>query len=379
MSKWIFWAAAAALLFSTSGAFAAQPPAAGTSGIVMTGYLDVQHQWNRGNIQLDGQTPMAGIPSGFVVHQGAMVLNHEFGSTEMTIDIPFRSNFTTGTQSNDLELATKEAQAFVKHQYDNGVFWQLGQFDSSFGLEPNDTTEILFARHGIMTDFVPNTHTGFLVGYTFIPFFIQALVANPNATSRQPANQSAEFAVRMGWSQEPMQVSVGASYVNTDGTYLLNNGTTPDYEPRLLFDLLAQARMKKLELGGQLDVAQSRLGKANTVQGPKDHELVIGYLVQAIYNVSDKLGVGVRYEYLRNDETNEFVQAAQVPRNGITTRTGQGGYLSKMSLGVRQILNEELMAKVSVDLVNLNIGQDSPQDGKTESWVEAAVGVIYDF
>ncbi len=367
--------------FGWSAHSASSAPAA--SGLTVSGFLDVQHQWGRGIVELNATNKLDGDATGFLVNQGAMVLSDEFEVVEMMIDIPFRSGPRTtsatgaDTTNSDLILATEEAQAYLKYQHDNGMFMQLGQFDSYFGIESNDSIDILFPTHGILHDLTPNTHTGLLMGYSFIPFYIHAMVANANSATRQPSDRSAEFSLRLGWSQEPVQASFGVAYTNSNGTYLLN-GVKVDFQPSMLFNAIVQTRISKLELGAEVDVLQSRLGDAERGSGRTDHDLVFGYLGQAMFNLTNKTALGIRYEYIKNDESNEFVQAAQAG-NTATTLTGQGGYLSRMTFGSRYLVNEELMVKAGVDLMNLNIGVDAPSEGKTQSWVQAAVGAVYDF
>jgi len=389
MSKFIYSGVITFGLFSAY-AFGASPAPAG-SGLVITGYIDVQHQWGHGILELNQNVEMAGHPTGFTVNEGAMVLSDEFQGVEMTVDIPFRStneiDTTTGEyageESNELELATEQAQAYLKYQYDSGFYWQLGQFDSYFGTESNDTVDLLFTDTGILRDFLPRTHTGALVGYSFLPFYVQLLIANPNASTRQPDDQSAEFAVRLGWSQEPIQAAIGFSYTKTDGQYVVTSPATEmiDYQPRLLLNTMVQARFGKLDFAGEMNIAQSRLETAGTVTGREDHEMVMGYLVQGIFNFNRQFGAGVRYEYIRNDETNKFVQAVQnAPGTpGITTITGQNGYVSKLTLGTRYFVNDELAAKIGVDLYNLNVGTDLPVEGKSITFMQAAAGMVYDF
>lgn len=386
MSKFISLAVITLGMFSSSAFGAPRAPTA--SGLVITGYIDIQHKWGHGVLELNPNVSMAGEPTGFLVNQGAMVLNDEFEGVEMAVDIPFRSSnqmdTATGTyageSSNELELATEEAQAYLKYQYDSGFYWQLGQFDSYFGLESNDTVDLLFTDTGILRDFLPRTHTGALVGYGFLPFHVQLMVANSNSGTRQADDESAEYSLRLGWSQEPVQASIGMSYMKTNGEYILApTNERIEYQPRLLLNGVVQARIGKLELGGEIDIAQSRLETAQTVSGRKDHEMAMGYLIQGIFNFNSKLGAGVRYEYLRNDETNDFVQTVQAANAGTTTITGQDGYISKLTIGIRYFLNEELAAKVGVDLYNLNVGTDLPVEGKSLTWMAAAAGMVYDF
>jgi hypothetical protein len=383
MSKWI-------LLFavSVSGSLAGVSPKASAAGpdrangTQVSGYIDVQHQWGRGSLDLNSTAKMPGESTGFVVNQGAMMLNHEFETAEAVVDIPFRSHTTNGTDSNELELATWEAQAYIKNQYDSGLYWQLGQFDGIFGTEPNDTVEILFPRHGILHGFTPTTNTGLQLGFTFLPFTVQLMAANGNSTTRQNPDLGMEYAIRLGWNQEPVNFGIGASYTENHGTYPLATLGPQDYRPRMLFNGMVSAQLGKFDVAGELNLAQSRLGDVETASAGHDkHDLVMAYLVQVLFKFTDKWAAGLRYEYIKNDETSRFVQAAQPDPTlpGATTLTGQGGYVSKLSFGVKKAMSEKLTAKAGIDVMNLNIGVDGPSKGKSNNWIEGAVAAVYDF
>ena len=376
-----------------SYAQAAQPKtSSGDSGLITSGYLDTQMQWGHGTLDLNGQatTKMPGDATGFSLYQGAVMLSDEFEKAELVIDIPFRQDSTPEVlnngaltvASNDLELGTKEAQAYVKYQYDMGLFWQIGQFDSAFGLEGNDSTDMVFSQFGILQPFTPNTHTGLLVGYSFLPFYVNVIVGNGDSLGVQSNTQGPQIGARLGWSQDPFQFSVGALYTKSEGNYFLQGGETPSYKPNILLNAVFTATIRKIDLGVEFDVAQSRMGKAQTISGSKDHEKVFGAMFQGTYSITEKLSAGVRYEYLKNDETNEYVQFADAATNATaptTKLTGQGGYISKMSVGVRRVINENLSAKAGAELVNLNIGQDAPAEGKTQTWTQGSVGAVYNF
>lgn len=378
MSKWIIFSVSALFSYSHLTWAAPAAPSKDQGAPTVSGFLDVQMQWARGTLDLTATQTMPGPGTGFAVHQGAVMFNDEFENAELTVDLPFRQTTSSATSTNNFELGTKEAQAFVKYQYESGVNWQLGQFDSVFGIESNDTMDLVLPQHGILHHFTPNTHTGIMTGYSFLPFYVSVIVGNANSYAQQPSNQSLQFGARIGWSQEPVQVSLGALYTGTSGTYALNGGETPKYKPAVLLNLIAEAEFNNLELGVEADLAQSRIGVAQQVSGRKEHDLVMGFLGQAIYNFSEKWAAAVRFEYLKNDETNEYVQFIQ---QNVTTNTlsGNGGYLQKISFGVRRTMNEELVAKLGVDLMNVNIGSDSQAEGKTQGWAQATLAAVYDF
>ncbi|MGE0763607.1 MAG: outer membrane beta-barrel protein [Bdellovibrionales bacterium] len=368
------------------------PKSSGGPGLVASGYVDVQMQWNRGAVDLNSAVEMPGETSGFAVYQGTMMLSDEFEKAELVIDIPFRQStnietsisggVTVTSSTNAFELATRDAQAYVKYQFDQSWFWQFGQFDSAFGLEGNDSVDMMFAQFGILQPFTPNTHTGLQVGYSFLPFHMTVLVANGDSRGLQQDNQSAQAGIRFGWNQEPMQFSIGALYTKTEGQYRLNGGEMVDYDANILLNSTLSATFNRMDYGVELNVAKSRHGVAQTTSGREDHDLVWGAMAQISYAANDKTVMGMRYEYLKNDDTNQYVRYADAATNvaGPTaTQTGQGGHLSKLTFGARRVINENLSAKAGLEFLNLNVGDDAPAEGKNQSWVQSSAGVVYNF
>jgi len=95
-----------------------------------SGFVDAGFTWTKG-----------GNNNTFGVNDGAVYVNHSFDKGKVMVDLPFK--FGSATNAN-FTFATTKAQAFVGYEYDNGIMWQLGQFDRITGMEANDTWDIPF-------------------------------------------------------------------------------------------------------------------------------------------------------------------------------------------------------------------------------------------
>ncbi len=357
----------------------------------ITGYMDLQMQWGRGTIDLDSGLGkgLAGDPTGFSVYQGAIILSNEFEKSEWVLDLPFRQSSTLETltaggatttgASNSFDLAVKDAQAYVKYQTERGIFWQLGQFDSSFGLEGNDTVDLIFPQFGILQPFTPNTHTGLQLGYSFLPFYVSMIVGNGDSRGIQSSDHGPQLGLRFGWNEGPYQFSLGALYQDNKGSYLLSGGELAEYDPSILVNGVLTATLSRIEFGFELDVAQSRYKEAQTLGGRRSHEPVYALLGQVSYALNGTVVAGLRAETMRNDDGNIFVRYADSASAAVGSQTGQGGRYSKIAFALRHIVNEDLSAKAGVEFVELKVGDDAPSASQTQNWVQGSAGAVYSF
>ncbi|NCN27471.1 outer membrane beta-barrel protein [bacterium] len=110
----------------------------------------------------------------FRFNQGAIRLSSQVGSSSVMVDIDLfgpaitkSTGFSTSTTNQAISIGETQSQAFVATKYENGFDWMLGQFDSRYGFEGNDTDTIRFSAHGILWDLMPVTHVGAVLGYGF--------------------------------------------------------------------------------------------------------------------------------------------------------------------------------------------------------------------
>jgi hypothetical protein len=136
---------------------------------VLSGFIDAQAQISSTGARKNG----------FLVNDGALYISHLTERLEAKIDIPFRM---AGLETANFELGATRAQAYVSWKWNNGLRVKLGQFDTTFGLEANDTVDVPFTRQGIVynsTD--PFVHTGMMLSYDWAKeLSLNFYLADPN-------------------------------------------------------------------------------------------------------------------------------------------------------------------------------------------------------
>lgn len=167
-------------------------PAQAADGTKVGGFVDVQYQWNK-----------AGTAAGFALSDAAVYLNSDMGMCSATMDLPIAMNFSTAA----VAFGAGKAQAFVHHKYSNGVNWRLGQFDSLFGLEANDTKDNAMASLGIVkTNITPFVHAGTTVGYDAGNFKVNLILAKQQAAA---ANADSQYGAHVNGAFGDLSVGAG--------------------------------------------------------------------------------------------------------------------------------------------------------------------------
>lgn len=229
-------------------------------GFKVGGFVDAQFGWNSVPASLKG----------FNVTDGAIKVMHEMGGSSFLLDVPFMSLAAT---SNAFVLGSTKAQAFVKHKYDGGVWWQLGQFDSIFGAEPNDTDENFFASLNAMDRSINFfTHTGLALGYTSGGMQLTLVGANLRDKGLNTNNANA--------MDVAAQIKLVSGSMNVRAGFLFNFlGATNGH----ILDVGAGMKMGDLALDAGFMML---LGLGTTSWGLD---------VAPIWTMSDKMGLGLRF------------------------------------------------------------------------------------
>lgn len=365
----------------------------GAPGLVMSGYIDTQMGWNRGQQQVShGQNIiMPGLPSGFSVYRGSMTISDEIENAELMIDIPFRQKsepvtrvsggVTITDMTNDFDIASYEAQAFVKFQTESNIFIQMGQFDSGFGFEGNDSSELFMTQFGFNHSLTPNTHTGLLVGYLNIPYFVHFIAANSQSLGQNSDVHGPQLGIRTGWSQEPTQFSIGVLYSDFNGSYKTAIGTS-SYRPQILVNSVLNSTWNKFDVSTELNVVQSRFTQSSRGSEAFPTEPTFGMLIQFTYEVLDKTRLGFRGEYLKNDFSNEyetFLNRALNSSSVVALRTGLQSEAKRIGLGIKYMLHDDLNLKASIEWIQMMLGQEGPAIGQSVDWIQGAAGLTYTF
>lgn len=142
----------------------------------------------------------------FRVGDGAVYFTEKSGATSVTVDIPFMVSATGA--NNDFQIATAKAQAYIMHTYDFGLSWGLGQWDSIYGMEANDSANRRFAQAGLLVGTRNQTHTGFLLSYANGPIVFDAFASNPHGQGLRNGD-NLEYGGKLKYTHSAFYISGG--------------------------------------------------------------------------------------------------------------------------------------------------------------------------
>jgi hypothetical protein len=248
-------------------------PEAKQEGVVkISGFLDAQY------IQNDHQE----LTRGFLINDGALYLTTTTEGVDFKIDLPFRM-FTQNSPNFDLGLT--KAQAFVGQKLSNGFRWKVGQFDTSFGFEGNDTVDVLFTRQGSVYNFTdPFVHTGMLLGYDFnSELGLNFYMDNPNDRGVL-TGKNIQYGLQLVDASSTSRFSAG---------FLVNQDPTTQ-EMNYYLDVTSGITMASFSIDTELSYNKRYdlpTPESSTTQG-------LGVLLQFAYTFTESLSFGSRTEYV---------------------------------------------------------------------------------
>lgn len=232
------------------------------------GFVDAQFHWVKD-----------GGGNAFVVNDGAVYLNHDMGMCTATVDLPV----SAATGANLLVGLTKP-QAYVSHKYDNGVSWVLGQFDSPFSMEANDSKDFAMARMGIVkTALTPFVHAGTTIGYEMGSLKLNLIIANQRDNNIARSGNDGEYGVHVTGGFGDMSVAAGALMGKRTPT------TGGDKETAYLIDANMKYAMGSLNIGAEFAMRKDPSVGTDSSMG------IVGLLG---YALTDTMGLDARFSYL---------------------------------------------------------------------------------
>jgi hypothetical protein len=197
---------------------------------------------------VDGQTHWSNkseLSEGFVVNDGALYLSKEGTSSFFKVDIPFRSNSSNSSASTagaNFAIATTKAQAYVGYIAPTTCRFKLGQFDTPFGAELNDTVDNTFSRQGIVTNsLLPVVHTGLMATHVFMDNLTVSLMVANQKDQGAKRSLDIDYGFQAGWAQNGMRFSGGLLQTRSSGKNLP------------LVELMAGMSMDKFSVDVELD------------------------------------------------------------------------------------------------------------------------------
>lgn len=280
------------------------------AGVHSAGYVDFRYTDFK--TYEDPNIPNGGAhESGFGLEEGAFFLSYEKDGLSAVLDLAFRrakdvdtnAAATTPNQSSNgnLGVGVDHSQLYLKYKISESFILDIGQFDTIFGVELNDSKDRIFGKTGLVYDYtLPVTHTGLMVEFVTGAVTTKIFAANPNnkgsfGTSTS-GDEKAEYGGALSYAGSVLRGQVGLMGRPIQKASALGNGN------RLLMDFLLGATLGKLSLDLELSRINDPSKNTLTNSDSSDEESAgLGFLALASYQVSDSVLFGLRYEQIQND------------------------------------------------------------------------------
>ena len=262
---------------------------AADEGIKVGGFVDAQFQWSKNKTTKPAKVANPAT-NRFLVNDGAIYVGKTWGNgAEVLVDLPFSSVGTTTAITPGLS----KGQAFAKWQYENGFQWKMGQFDGLYGLEAQDTKDVVFSDQGLLYGYTPETHVGLDVGYAMSEMLnIHFLVADKQDTSNMP-NSSPDLGVKVETKMDAATAGVGALFFpgrNAAGGSTGKRG----------YLVSATAGTKMAGVAADLELLFKKLGLGANEKTRWGAGLHLGYMV------NEEVNFAARVEYTKLDKAKDM-------------------------------------------------------------------------
>lgn len=258
--------------------------------------------------------------SGFGIQDGNVAVNYQKGNVAVISDFAFRrmKDFDTSSSApvpnesstNNFAIGIDKSQLYLKYKLIDELYADVGQFDTIFGVEVNDSKDRVFEQTGLLYNTtLPLTHTGAMLEYSTHGAYVKAFAANPNnrgsyGTSTIGDNNT-EFGSALGYSNDYVRGQIGVM------TRPVNRADESGRELRDLIDATVGGTYGPasvdLELALVSDPGKNSLTPDNLTDREKAGKV---FMALASYKVTDNLLAGLRYESLTSDPAASSIKAA---------------------------------------------------------------------
>ena len=304
-------------LISTSLAYA------GDDAMSVGGFIDTQYQWNN-----------SGSPTGVVVNDGAVYFSKKSGDAEAKVDLPFHN---TDAGNNSVHIGEGKAQAYLSYTCPkSAVSTKLGQFDTIFGFELNDTKDVFFASQGLVfNQAIPVTHRGALVSIPASSTVTLNLMGAADSSTGVLNGTNPDWGAQVT-SSGPVRLAAGALYRKSE-----NESGKSFY----LADFVVGTDMGAWTIDAGFDMRR----EADATTTGKT------YLAHLVYKMDDKMSLGARGELLKE----------------------MSGFDSQLALtvGPKIALTKELSAKVNYTHSSVK----AVTGGESVTTHAGSIGAVYTF
>ena len=230
-----------------------------------------------------------------------------------------------GTDSVDIE------QAHFTYSLDNGVSFTLGRYGSALGLEREDPAGLYTHTRAYSNAYnfgdvdSAGSNEGLKVAYSAEDFSVAV---------------SFQEAVGATLATEDLNTEISVSYTGMENVvlnagYFVDNGVAG--QERDVFGLNATYTAGKALLGAEYITADDDV----TTNGED------AFLLLVDYDVSDKLGVAVRYSEWENSSTNDYSKITIAPNYAITESLGAILEYSDTDSGTANVDSEQIALELT--------------------------------
>lgn len=282
----------------------------------VSGYVDVR--LSTYTINNDTATDKGNPPSGWGLEDGAVYVNYDKGKLSLVMDVPFRRAKTgdpaaspvAASNSSQVAFGYDKAQFYGKYRFNDVFNMTLGQFDTIFGVELNDSKDRLFNKTGIVYDvMLPVTHTGLMLETAFSGFSWKVFSANPNnkgslGDNTHDGENAYEYGTSFGWSNDFLHAQIGGM------TRPVFNAAGDKYENRVLSDVLFGGTVGNFaydfEVASLADPSKNTLTPTDSAD---KEDAGTAALFLGSYKVTENVVAALRVEQLKNDPGTSAVVA----------------------------------------------------------------------
>tara|TARA_Y100001935_G_C17308570_1_gene514074 strand:+ start:2685 stop:4118 length:1434 start_codon:yes stop_codon:yes gene_type:complete len=279
--------------------------------VSFSGFADIRYS----NYTVKDNTSLRGQDeSGFLMADGAAYGSYKGDKLSIYGDLPFRRSHTSNVSSDAaIELGKDKAQFYMSYDFHENFSAQLGQFDTIYGVELNDSKDRLFGTAGqVYSNTLPVVHTGLLLDFHMDGAYAKALIANPSDRGSYGAagtnkDNNTEYGLALGYSNDMIRGQVGylsRPWLDIDGTSMSN---------RSLLDFILGATFGHFSIDLEYNMVNVPNKNTLTTSTTDSEDAGKGLLALASYEVTDEIGVALRYENLKDDpaagsidETNSY-------------------------------------------------------------------------
>lgn len=282
----------------------------------VSGFADAQFQVNQGSES--NQT--------FAVADGAVYFTEKAGSSSVTVDIPFSGG--TGT-SSAFTIAGTKSQAYISHGYDFGLTWHMGQWDSIYAHENNDSHTNRHSAQGLLYAAAPKTHAGLRLDYASGAVEVNAYIANP-ANAGLRGGDNFDFGGKLKYTHSMFYISGGYQH----------HKSAASGESSMYTDFTLGTKQGAFSADAEVALAKAAVAGAETG---------LGFGVWLAYAWNDTCDIAGRFEYASklaaysqvawavgpqhkfNDKASvrlDYIGMSTTPIQGATSVSSNGGNLS---------------------------------------------------